>query len=118
MFQLEENVVHSVISKMIIGEELSASHDQPTQTIVIHKSEPTPLQTLALQFADKAGQFVEGNERLLDTRYGIYGHKDKYQGNSGSVGYRNRGYRGGRGGRGGRGRSSGGLRGRGRGRRH
>lgn len=49
MFELEESVVHSIVSKMIIGEELSASHDQPTQTIVIHKSEPTPLQTMALQ---------------------------------------------------------------------
>jgi hypothetical protein len=41
--------VHSIISKMIINEELQASHDQPTATILIHKAEPSPLQSLALQ---------------------------------------------------------------------
>lgn len=49
MFELSEQRVHSIVSKMIISEELQASHDQPSRTIVIHKDEPTPLQSLALQ---------------------------------------------------------------------
>ena len=48
MFGLSVANVHSVVSKMIINEELQASHDQPTSTIVIHKAEASPLQTLAL----------------------------------------------------------------------
>lgn len=37
--------------------------------------DPTRLQYLSQQFADKAAQFVENNERLLDTRTGGYGYK-------------------------------------------
>lgn len=68
MFDLPTSTVHSLVSKMIISEELQASHDQPTQTIEIHVEEPSLLQNLAMQFADKAGLFVENNERMMDYR--------------------------------------------------
>ncbi len=45
----------------------------------MHKVEPTRLQYLSLQFADKVAQFVENNERLLDTRTGGYGYKADQQ---------------------------------------
>lgn len=57
MFELSEQRVHSIVSKMIISEELQASHDQPSRTIVIHKDEPTPLQSLALQVSCHLGLF-------------------------------------------------------------
>jgi len=77
MFELEPNRVHSLVSKMMISEDLHASWDQPTGAIVMHRVEPTKLQYLAMQFAEKAATFVENNERLLDTRTGgyIYGYK-------------------------------------------
>merc|ERR1712072_408522 len=75
MFELERNVVHSIESKMMINEELHASWDQPTNDIVMNQVEPTRLQSLALQFADKAATFVENNEKLLDFRTGGYGFK-------------------------------------------
>eukprot|EP00656_Telonema_subtile_P020405 TRINITY_DN2152_c0_g1_i1.p1 TRINITY_DN2152_c0_g1~~TRINITY_DN2152_c0_g1_i1.p1 ORF type:complete len:416 (-),score=116.58 TRINITY_DN2152_c0_g1_i1:197-1444(-) len=75
MFGLESRVVHSIVSKMMINEELMACWDQTTNAIVMHQSEPSKLQTLALQFADKAATFVENNEKLLDVRTGGYGFK-------------------------------------------
>lgn len=76
MFSLSKNTVHSVISKMMINRELYASWDQPTDTIVLKKVEPSHLQILALQFAEKAAGLVEANERLLDAKSGTYGFRD------------------------------------------
>lgn len=68
MFELEENLVHALVSKMIIAEELMASLDQPSQCIVMHRTEPSRVQALALQLSDKVSQLVENNERLLEQR--------------------------------------------------
>ena len=123
MFEMSKNEVHSVVSKMIINRELLASWDQPTETIVLRKAEPSPIQMMALQFSEKAVHLVEANERLLDS---FSGRKDdQWRGgrNSGDRDGRSGGYqkggsgynnnnsnsRGGRGsGRGGRGRGKGG----------
>ena len=63
------------MSKMMINEELHASWDQPTNCVVMNQVEPSRLQSLALQFAEKANTFVENNEKLLDFRTGGYGFK-------------------------------------------
>uniref|UniRef100_A0A9J8CM94 Eukaryotic translation initiation factor 3 subunit C n=1 Tax=Cyprinus carpio carpio TaxID=630221 RepID=A0A9J8CM94_CYPCA len=73
MFELDLPTVHSIISKMIINEELMASLDQPTQTVVMHRTEPTSLQNMALQLAEKLGGLVENNERVFDLKQGVYG---------------------------------------------
>ncbi|KAG8140380.1 hypothetical protein E2320_003073 [Naja naja] len=73
MFELDLPTVHSIISKMIINEELMASLDQPTQTVVMHRTEPTTQQNLALQLAEKLGSLVENNERVFDQKQGTYG---------------------------------------------
>ncbi len=101
MFQLDLPTVHSIISKMIINEELmvtsacvsyshvcvpagtscvcvcvcvaQASLDQPTQTVVMHRTEPTSLQNMTLQLAEKLGGLVENNERVFDLKQGVYG---------------------------------------------
>ena len=70
MFELDKNVVHAIVSKMIISEELMASLDEPTECMVMHRTEPTRLQSLALQLSDKVAQLVENNERLLEIRPG------------------------------------------------
>ena len=128
MFEMSTTAVHSVVSKMMIQRELYASWDQPTQTIVLLRKvvvEPTPLQVLALQYADKAGTLVESNERLLDAQMGGGGggyndnddnanipnadhsnkrrhwNKDDNRGGGGGGGWHNNRERGGRGGRGG-----------------
>lgn len=71
MFELTIATVHSVVSKMVINDELQASHDQPSGTIVLHKAEPSPLQSLALQFTDKVVQLVDNNERLNETQSSV-----------------------------------------------
>lgn len=141
MFEMSKNEVHSVASKMMINRELFASWDQPTDTIVLRKVEPSPIQVMALQFAEKANNLVEANERLLDASAGNKeerwgrgrdhdgdrrdggdrryegGHQDRRRdgGRGGRDGDRGGG-RGGRdGGRGGRGRRQGGRGGGGRG---
>jgi len=117
MFDLSKNEVHSVVSKMMINRELHASWDQPTETIVLRKVESSNLQMLAMQFADKASNLVESNERLFDVKSGNHGFgreegqwKSDQQRNYYQQNQRRGGGRGGSGGRGGRG----GGRGRGR----
>ncbi|XP_065201462.1 eukaryotic translation initiation factor 3 subunit C [Planococcus citri] len=72
MFELDKPVVHSTISKMIINEELMASLDDPTQTVVMHRSEPSRLQSLAVQLADKINNFVDSNERIFEMKQGNF----------------------------------------------
>eukprot|EP00794_Sanderia_malayensis_P014237 gene14237-15722_t len=72
-FSLPPASVHSIISKMIISEELQASWDEPTQTLILdHGAEPSLLQSLTLQLADKIGSLVEHHERIVDFKQGFY----------------------------------------------
>jgi len=72
MFKLDKAIVHSIISKMIINEELMVSLDEPSQTVVMHRTEPTRLQSLALQLADKLSSLVENNERTFEMKQGSF----------------------------------------------
>ena len=72
MFQLEQSTVHAIISKMIMNEELMASLDEPTQSVVMHRTEPSRLQSMSLQLADKVANLVDNNERILKIRQGTY----------------------------------------------
>ena len=67
---MDGDLVHSEVSKMIISEELMASLDEPSQCMVMHRTEPSRLQSLSLQLSDKISQLVENNERLLELRPG------------------------------------------------
>ena len=68
MFELEKSLVHAIVSKMIINQELMASLDEPTECMVMHRTEPTRLQSLSIQLSDKISQLVDNNERLLEFR--------------------------------------------------
>merc|ERR1719453_532195 len=83
-------------------EQLSATWDQPTASIVMHKVEPTKLQALALAYSDKVNLLVEQNERLLAQKSGRGGGKGGRDGKDGrgGRGYNDRGgYNNDRGGR-------------------
>ena len=68
MFGLDVKQGQSVVSKMMIEEELSAAWDPQTQCIVMHKNQRTKLQQFALQYVEKTQQMVENNERLFDSK--------------------------------------------------
>ncbi|CAD5114851.1 DgyrCDS3887 [Dimorphilus gyrociliatus] len=71
-FELPSSVVHSIISKMIINEELMASLDEPTKTLVMHRTEPTHVQSLCLQLAEKVSTLIENNEKMADMKNGNF----------------------------------------------
>lgn len=67
MFELSEATVYSIVSKMIINEELHASLDEPSGTVVLHRPgvELSRLEYLAGVYSEKVASFVENNEKLL-----------------------------------------------------
>ncbi|KAI8818670.1 eukaryotic translation initiation factor 3 subunit 8 N-terminus-domain-containing protein [Fimicolochytrium jonesii] len=136
MFDFPSAEVRGVVSRMIINEELHASIDRPSNSIVLHRAagaagvETSRLEHLAGVYADKVQNLVDSNERLLESRsihLGLQQQQQQSQEKRGEFrgGQRDhrgggqgggQGYRGGRGGgRGGYGGDRGGRGGRGRG---
>jgi len=76
-FDLDESEVHALCSRMQVRDELSASWHQMSACLIMHRVDPTRLQQLSLQLADRAATFVENNERSFDARSGGYGFKDR-----------------------------------------
>ncbi|GAB6028732.1 Eukaryotic translation initiation factor 3 subunit C [Chamberlinius hualienensis] len=91
MFELDKSVVHSIICKMIINEELMVSLDEPSETVVMHKTEPTRLQSLTLQLSDKLSALVENNERVYEMKQGSFFNRGQ-QGYQRQGGYGRQGY--------------------------
>ncbi|RMX68262.1 hypothetical protein KXD40_003850 [Peronospora effusa] len=95
MFELDDKTVHSVVSKMMINEELQGAWDQSSQAIILYKTERSTLQTLAVQYSDKLSQIVENNERMMDLRSGTgkeewnnrRGGGDGRRGGGGRIGF-------------------------------
>lgn len=51
---------------------LQASLDEPTETVVLHRTEPSRLQSLALQLSDKVGSLVDNNEKIMEMKQGNF----------------------------------------------
>ena len=90
MFDLDRSTVHSIVSKMIINEELMASLDEPTQSIVMHRTEPSRLQGLALQMAEKINYLVDQNVRVSEHKQYGTERQGGHRGNPRSQNPRNR----------------------------
>ena len=79
---------HSVVSRMMVEEQLAGSWDQPTRTVVMHNAQPGRLQTLASELSDRAAALVDLNERALQLRTGGPREEDEGGGNYGEPGTR------------------------------
>lgn len=77
MFDLDAKLVHSIVSKMMIKEEITAFWDESSKFVLMQHVEPTPLQRFALALADRGAQAVENNERLVDAKTGGHGIKEQ-----------------------------------------
>ncbi|EMC93011.1 hypothetical protein BAUCODRAFT_270369 [Baudoinia panamericana UAMH 10762] len=112
MFDLSEQKVTALVSKMIHHEELAAALDQVNSAIIFRKGvELSRLQSLALTLSDKAQGLIEANERVLEQR--TQGTANAFErqgpGGRGGRGGARGGARGGRGGGAFRGRGGGGF---------
>jgi len=70
LFQLDTQRIYAIISKMIIQEELSATLDEPTDSLIMHRMEPSRLQLLALAYTEKLTQLADSNEQMVEPRFG------------------------------------------------
>ena len=75
LFELSERRVHAIVSGMMLNDELKASWNQRSKTLVLHHVEPSALQTAVLKYASRLGSFLESNESLLESRFGNFAYK-------------------------------------------
>ena len=82
MFNLDNRSVHSVVNRMMLTKELSASWDQSTNSILLYTIKPTQLQERALHLVDRVTDLLNANNKLVQDATGkpFEGHDRKWDG--------------------------------------
>lgn len=78
MFEMESSQVRRIICHMIFNKEISASWEHSGSILVLFKTDPSALQLISATVAEKLAQFLESNERIVDSLVGVYGYKDDW----------------------------------------
>ncbi|KAK0424319.1 hypothetical protein QR680_008607 [Steinernema hermaphroditum] len=78
LFALPKETVHAVISKMIIQEELSATLDEPSDCLMMHRIEPSRMQLLAVHLSEKLSSLAEATEQIVEPRSGRQNYSTGY----------------------------------------
>ena len=68
IFKLEFNIVHSLISKMISQNKISAKINQIENSLVFNESKDTRLHKLSLELIEKIENISNLNKIFLDNR--------------------------------------------------
>ena len=73
-FEVEKGSARRTVSRMIFNKEISGAWEhEPSETLVLHKVDPSSLQIITQQVAEKVAMLVESNERMLDPLVNVYG---------------------------------------------
>ena len=73
-FEMEKGSARRTVSRMIFNKEISGAWEhEPSETLVLHKVDPSSLQIITQQVAEKVAMLVESNERMLDPLVNVYG---------------------------------------------
>jgi len=70
MFELEEKECYRLCSKLMVNEKLQGAWDHPSKCIFISAVPTNSLQKAALLYSEKAEQFLQQNEKLLEHKFG------------------------------------------------
>lgn len=65
-FKLERKAVYKIVSKMILNDELHATVDLSTNTLILHRVDPNRVQHLALMLCDNASKFMD---KIVENRF-------------------------------------------------
>lgn len=68
LFDLSKQETLTIVSKMVVNDELPASLSSDDASLIFQRTETTRLQTQATQLAEKAQRLIEQNESALDIK--------------------------------------------------
>jgi len=71
MFPLGKEAVYAIVAKLIINQEIMAKIDEPTECLIMDKTEPSRLQSTCLQLAQKLSQLCDSNQKLMELNPGV-----------------------------------------------
>eukprot|EP01053_Blabericola_migrator_P002211 Blabericola_migrator_1__2210@NODE_160_length_12527_cov_93_130417_g140_i0_p1_GENE_NODE_160_length_12527_cov_93_130417_g140_i0NODE_160_length_12527_cov_93_130417_g140_i0_p1_ORF_typecomplete_len930_score225_94eIF3c_N/PF05470_12/2_9e127PCI/PF01399_27/3_1e08_NODE_160_length_12527_cov_93_130417_g140_i0804910838 len=79
MFALGKDDVYSIVSKMIIAQELSAFWDAESEVVLINRTKPSKLQSSALTLVDQISTLLDQSETIQSIKMGTESRRRRPQ---------------------------------------